>query len=146
MNWWVWVLAGLGLLVAEVAVPGGVILVFFGVAALVLGILVALGLGGPLWMQLLLFSVLSLVSLFTLRGPVMRKLRARPGAAETDPVDSPVGETVVLLDDVAPQAEGRGEFRGTSWTVRNIGTRALGRGDKCVVEQAQGLKLFVRAG
>jgi len=145
MNWWIWILAGLGLLVAEVAVPGGIILVFVGVAAVVIGMLVALGLGGPLWVQLLMFSVLSLVSLFTLRGPVLRRLRARPGQQEVDPVDSPVGESVTLLDDLAPQAEGRGEFRGTSWSVRNVGERPLRRGEAATVERVQGLKLLVRA-
>lgn len=145
MDWWIWVLAGLALLVVEVAIPGGVILVFFGVAALVLGILVALGLGGPLWLQLLIFSVLSLVSLFTLRGPVMRRLRIRPGAPEADPVDTAVGESVVLLEDLAPLAEGRAEFRGTSWAVKNTGDRTLHRGQTCTVDSVQGLQLYVRA-
>src|SRR3990172_6584356 len=37
MPWWIWVLAGPGLLIAEVASPGGVFAVFFGVAAILVG-------------------------------------------------------------------------------------------------------------
>jgi membrane protein implicated in regulation of membrane protease activity len=65
MDWWIWVLVGFACLVAEVVIPGGVVLLFFGAAALVLGAIVAAGLGGPLWFQLLEFSYLSVVSLLT---------------------------------------------------------------------------------
>src|SRR3972149_5155851 len=45
MPWWIWVLAGLGLLIAEVASPGGFFAVFFGVAAILVGVVKALA--GP---------------------------------------------------------------------------------------------------
>ncbi len=116
---------------------------FFGVAALILGALVAAGLDGPLWFQLLLFSALSILSLATLRGPILRKLKASP--QEPDPVDSPVGELVVLLEDLPPLSEGRAEFRGTFWTVRNVDDGVLTKGQRCAVTKVQGLKLFIRA-
>ena len=71
------ILVGLGLLAVEVAMPGGIILLFFGVSAMIVGVLVALGLGGPPWFQVLLFSLLSVVSLLTLRGPILRRVKRR---------------------------------------------------------------------
>jgi membrane protein implicated in regulation of membrane protease activity len=63
MAWWVWVLVGLGLLGVEVLTPGGFFVLFFGLGALAVGVLVGLGAGGPAWLQLLLFSLLSTVTL-----------------------------------------------------------------------------------
>lgn len=143
MTWWIWALAGLALLIMEIATPGGFILLFFGAAALVVATLSAIGAAGPLWLQLLTFSALSVVSLLAFRGPILRRMKAGPGSP--DPVDTMRGETVLLLDDVAPQAEGRAEFRGTSWTVRNLDQRLLTRGETVRVENVQGLKLLVRS-
>ncbi|MFQ5876663.1 MAG: NfeD family protein [Acidobacteriota bacterium] len=143
MTWWVWILIGLTLLVAEVAAPGGIIMLFFGVSALVVGTLVAAGLGGPIWVQWLLFSVLSVVSLITLRGPILKRVRARTGGV--DAVDSLVGQTVVLLDELAPGAEGKVELRGTAWIATNVGVQTAAKGQRCIVDRVEGLKLFVRS-
>ena len=141
MPWWLWILVGLGLLIAEVAVPGGIILLFFGVAAVILGVLVVAGWGGPIWFQLTLFSMLSIVSLLTLRGPILRRMKAT--STVSDSVDSLIGEPIILLEDLAPGAEGKAEMRGTSWIAKNVSTQALLKGQRCVVEAVKGLKLHV---
>ncbi len=142
MDWWIWVLAGLVLMAVEVAIPGGVILLFFGVAALLVGVLVALGVGGPVWWQALLFSALSVLSLVTLRGPILRRLKA--SSDEPDTVDTLLGQQVVLQDELAPGAEGKAELRGTSWIACNLSDERLERGRRCVIERVEGLKLFIR--
>ena len=143
MTWWMWILAGLVLLGVEVAAPGGIILLFFGAAALVVGILMAVGLVGPIWLQWLLFSIMSVVSLVTLRGPILRRVRARTRRGEE--IDSLVGHEITTLDDLSPGAEGKVELRGTSWSAKNVGEDAIARGKKCRVERVKGLMLFVRA-
>jgi membrane protein implicated in regulation of membrane protease activity len=143
MTWWLWILAGLVLMVAEVVAPGGIIMLFFGVAALIVGALVAAGLGGPVWFQWLLFSILSIVSLVTLRGPILRRMRGK--VTRSAQVDSLVGKPVVLITDLAPGAEGKVELRGTSWTAKNIDDRTLSKGQQCKVDRVDGLKLFVRS-
>ena len=47
MLWWVWILLGFLLLLAEVLTPGGLYLLFFGVAAILVGLLAGLNLIGP---------------------------------------------------------------------------------------------------
>ncbi len=143
MTWWMWLVLGFALLATEVVVPGGIILLFFGVAALIVGAMAGGGLGGPAWFQWLLFSVISIVSLLTLRGPILRRMTARDDPAEK--IDSLVGKSVVVLEDLAPGAEGKVELRGTSWTGENIGDTPLAKGQKCVVERVDGLKLFVHS-
>jgi membrane protein implicated in regulation of membrane protease activity len=143
MTWWIWVLAGLALFGLEALVPGGIIMVFFGVAALLVGVLVAVGMGGPLWFQWLLFSVVSVVSLLTLRGPILRRMNASAEGTET--IDSLLGQQALAMEDLAPGAVGKAELRGTSWTAENVGDRTLTRGQHGIVERVEGLKLFVRA-
>ena len=142
MVWWIWVLVGLALVAVEVVTPGGIIMLFFGAAALFVGALVVLGLGGPVWFQWALFSVLSVASLLTLRGPILRKMKA--GSDHPDQIDSLLGNTVVVAQDLAPGAQGKAELRGTSWTVQNVGDKSLTRGQTCDVEKVEALKLFVR--
>ena len=142
MTWWIWMLLGLALLALEILVPGGIIFLFFGASAMIVGALVAIGLGGPLWLQALVFSAMSVVSLLTMRGPILRRMNAR--GFEADKIDSIVGQPVVLTEGIAPQGKGKGELRGTSWTVVNLGESALSSGDTRTVERVDGLTLFVR--
>lgn len=142
MTWWMWILIGLGAIGAELLIPGGVVLAFFGAVALLVGVLSALGLGGPLWFQWLLFSSLSLVSLLTLRKPILRWMALGPKPSD---LDSLVGQEVHLTEGLAAGAEGKVELRGTSWTARNVGTEDLAIGTTGVlVESTDGLKLKVR--
>jgi membrane protein implicated in regulation of membrane protease activity len=138
MVWWMWVLAGIGLLAFEVATPGGFFALFFGVGALLVAPLAALGFADSL--QWLAFSALSLAGLATLRGPMLRRLSRRPEAQV-----ELVGEHAVLLTDVPAGGEGRAELRGTTWTARVASGIPLAKGQRCVVERVDGLTLWLRA-
>ena len=63
MPWWLWTLFGLTLLLLEVQAFNSFYLLFFGVGALLVGLLDAVGLVEADWLQWLLFSVLSIVTL-----------------------------------------------------------------------------------
>ena len=143
MEWWIWILLGLVLLALEVAVPGGIIMLFFGVAALIVGALVGVGFGGPPWFQYLFFSIFAIVSLLTLRGPILKRIAATSGNA--DKIDTLLGQSVITLGSIAPGEEGKVELRGTTWTARNTGDSLLNKGQKCEVKKVDVLKLFVRS-
>src|SRR5262249_50222631 len=131
---------GLALLLIEMATPGGLFFLFFGVAALLVGCLAGLGVK-PDWLQFLVFSVLSVGSLLTFRGPLLRRMRARQPPPAVDDVR---GETAVLIDELPPHGVGKAELRGTLWNAQNAGDRALPKGQRCAVERVEGLKLWVR--
>ena len=66
--WWLWVVAGFGLGVLEVIVPGFIFL-GFAIGAVVTGLLVLVGiLGGNLAVLILIFALASLVAWFALRA------------------------------------------------------------------------------
>jgi hypothetical protein len=141
MEWWLWLLLGLVLLAFEIVTPGGLVAIFFAAAAMVVGVLAGVGLGGPIWLQWLLFSAGSILSLALFRGPLLARMKP----AETGEVDALAGEVAVLLDDLGPNAIGKAELRGSAWSVRNTEGRQLGRGERVRVEQVDGLTLLVRA-
>jgi len=140
MAWWVWLLAGLALLGFELLTPGGFFILFFGLGALVVGALAGLGLTEPVWLQWLLFSLLSVGSLLLFR----RRLLAWLQSPEARAAVGLVGDVAVLLDDVPPGAVGKAELRGTAWSVRHNGPETLARGRRCRVERVDGLTLHVR--
>jgi membrane protein implicated in regulation of membrane protease activity len=140
--WWHWFALGLILIALEMAAAGGFYIIFFGIAAVIVGTLVLAGVGGSVWVQLLLFSILSVVSLLFFRSPMMRWLNLDRGGVD---VDSLVGETAVAKEAIEPGAIGRVELRGTAWTARNRGRQPLTTGDRCVVVGVDRLTLFVEA-
>lgn len=66
-EWWVWIVIGVTLAVAEVMLPGFVLL-GFAIGAAFVGLLLLIGLlGGNLYVLILVFALLSLVAWIALR-------------------------------------------------------------------------------
>jgi inner membrane protein len=138
MAWWLWLLLGLVLAALELVSTGGFYLIFFGVSAMFIGLMGAVGLAGPLWLQWLVFTILSVILLLAFRRPILRMMNV-----DTGPVDSLVGQVATVLDGMAPGAIGRAELRGSTWAARNLHSAELARGQRCRVERVDGLMLFL---
>ena len=143
MIWWYWMLAGLVLLGAEMVTPGGFYILFFGLAALAVGTVAGVGLVQAEWLQWLLFSGLAILSLLVCRGPLLAWIKTRDKELPT--VDSMVGESALLLEDLMPSGTGKVELHGTTWTAHNAGPAILKKGQRCKVERIEGLTLWITA-
>ena len=143
MPWWSWILLGLALPALELLVPSGFYLMFFGLAALCVGALVALGFTQAIWLQWVLFSALSVVSLLFFRGPLLARFKYKERAQYL--VDSLVGETATTLEDLPPGGTGKAELHGTAWTARNSGDVSLTKGQRSRVVRVDGLTLWITA-
>jgi inner membrane protein len=139
MIWWHWLVLGLLLVAAEMA-TGGFYVIFFGAAALILGVLVLFEFGGPAWVQWLLFSALSVASLLAFRNRFRALMRVGTPAADVDPL---VGELAIPLDEIPPGEVGRAELRGTVWTARNAAPVAVARGQRCTVTAVDRLTILI---
>ena len=138
--WWLWLVVGLGLVGAELFLtPGGLYLLFFGVSAVVVGLLGLVGVVTDAGLQLLLFALLAAGALLLLRRWLVSRLRS--GDAIFGEL---VGETAVALGPVAANALGSAELRGAIWRVRNVGKFDVAPGQRCRVERVEGLELWVR--
>ena len=141
MDWWIWILLGLALLLAELVTPGGFYILFFGLGGIAVGLLSAFETAGPIWFQIVLFSIISVFSLWFFREKLLELTRG----PSMDRVDTYIGETAVALDDISVNGIGKAEMRGTPWNTRNVSGRPLARGERCKVERVEGLTIFVRA-
>jgi inner membrane protein len=141
MAWWTWILLGFALMLLELATPGGFYFIFFGMSALVVGILSALDLTAVEWFEWLLFSIFAIVATAIFRPVLLR--RFGPSAAGPA-VDSLVGETATAMEKIQPSGLGKVELRGSAWSAFNTGQQDLSRGQRCLVERVDGLTLYVR--
>ena len=140
MTWWSWVALGLVLGAIELATPGGFFIVFFGVAALVVGLVQLAGVDLPAWGQWLAFPILAIVALRLFRRPLLARLQP----AEASEVDSMVSEVALPVTAIEPGQHGRAELRGTVWTARNVGDTAVAAGQRTRVVAVNGLQLDIR--
>lgn len=146
MIWWHWALLGLGCLGVEILTLGGLgnlYFLFFGIAALIVSLLVALGLAEPAWMQWLLFASLGLLSLFALQKPLQRRIR--PTVDVPSSTDSLIGEVAIPLEDIPIHAAGKAELHGSTWTACNLGPLPVKQGERCRVVRTDGLTLGIQA-
>ncbi len=141
MQWWHWLVLGLILVALEMAASGGFYVIFFGIAALAIAALHALDIAGPAWVQLALFSTISIVSLLFFRGPLLRWMRLDAPGKD---VDTLVGDIAVPLEDIPAGAVGRAELRGTVWSARNRDSTTLARGQRCKFVEVDRLMIFLK--
>lgn len=141
MIWWYWLLLGLLLLGAEMMTPGGFYILFFGLAALVVGAIAALDLVQGNSAQWLLFSGIAVVSLLVFRGPLLARINS--GEKNNPDVSSMVGEIAIPVETLAAGAIGKVELRGTTWSARNAGSTPLNKGQRSKVTGMDGLTLQI---
>lgn len=111
-----------------------------------IGALAAMGaalLGAELWLQILLFMVVSVLLLLSLR-PLLKKY-ITPKKARTN-IDSVIGSQGVVteqIDNIA--ASGRVKLGGMEWSARSATGEVMEPGTVIMVEKIEGVKVFVTA-
>lgn len=142
MTWWGWMILGAVLLGAELfAVDAQFYLVFLGVSAAVVGLASLFGIVMPEWGQWLTFAIVALIFFVTFRKALYQKIRAG-GQGFADTIS---GGSVTVTAEVLPGADGRAKYRGSEWTIRNVGESAISAGARAKVVQVDGLTLHVEA-
>ena len=119
----------------------------FGIVAFAFGALGALivdTFGGPLWMQILVFGIFSLLFLLLLRPIVLKKLNTSQTSRFN--ADAVVGETAIVVETVANNKPGVVKIQGKEWTavVYDQGV-VLVPGSLVKVLSIEGVKLVVTA-
>ena len=142
MTWWSWMVLGAVLLCAELfAIDAQFYLVFLGVAAALVGLASLVGIPMPEWGQWLAFAIVSLFFFFTFRKTLYLKLKG--GGEEYKATLH--GQSVKIQDDLEPGKDGRTEYRGSKWTVVNVGSEPIAAGTRAKVVEVDGLTLHVSA-
>ena len=136
-----WLLLGMALLISELFIPG-VVAVFFGIGALVVGLLTFFGVIDALASQLLCFALISVVSLFALRRHCTRWLRGMVAGRSEQDLDSAglVNQRVTVLTDFVGGI-GDVQLNGAKWDAES--SDALQAGDTAWVVGFSGIVLKV---
>ncbi len=142
MLWWHWLVIGLILVALEMAASGGFYVIFFGIAALAIAGLHVLDMAGPVWVQLGLFSLISVGSLLFFRSRLLKWMQIDGPGRD---VDSMVGDSAIPLDDIPAGSVGRAEMRGAVWSARNKDSATLARGQRCTVVEVDRLMILLKA-
>lgn len=112
--WLVWFLAGITVMLAELAVPGFVI-IFFGLGCWGASV-VAFFSPNAYSAQVAVFVIVSVASLMTLRRVAMRVFVGRSEDRETEDMGNvPLGARITIDQDLEAGQIGRVSFRGTMW-------------------------------
>jgi membrane protein implicated in regulation of membrane protease activity len=143
MPWWGWLVAGAVLLAVEMSViDAQFYLVFLGVAAALVGLLGLAGLDWPQWAQWLTFAALAVLAMVGFRRRVYELVRGRTGIVEQALT---LGDRVVIPARLEPGQTCRVQYRGSSWTARNVDELPIDAGREAVIARVDGLTLHVRA-
>ena len=138
-----WLIIGVILFVLELVLPGFV-LFFFASGALLTALVAWLVPGTSVALQLGLFIVASLGTLLSLRGVIQKRFFASAVTAEGEDVDRQLavsGDRGVVCSMIAPPAEGRIKYSGTSW--RATADERIEEGEIVAVVRQQDLVIHV---
>ena len=140
MPWWGWIALATLLLGAEMAlIDAEFYLVFIGVSALLVGIADLLGLAVPAWGEFLIFAALAGGSMLFFRKQVYTLVRGNTKDIET----IPLGETISIDTDIAAGGKGRVDYRGTTWSVVNVGENIIKAGTTASIHRVDGTVLKI---
>lgn len=140
MNWAaiIWLVLLVLFLLTEAATVTMVSL-WFAVSALA-ALIVSL-LGGPVWLQTLLFLVVSAVLLALLRPLVRKYVTPKVTATNVDSVVGSTGLVTASIDNVT--AAGQVKLGAMEWTARSTSGAPIPEGTLVKVDRIEGVKVFV---
>jgi membrane protein implicated in regulation of membrane protease activity len=141
MNWAAIIWAGLIVvfLIVEAACPIHLVSLWFAAGALVAAI--AAWLSAPIWLQLVLFVLVSGALLACLWPLVRKYLNPKVTATNIDSVIGSIGLVTAAIDNIA--AEGQVKLNGMVWTARSTNGSVIPAGTKVRVDRIEGVKVYV---
>lgn len=138
MNVLYWMGLFIVLLVIEIATVS-LISIWFCLGAL--AAVVSVLLGADLYIQLLVFAVVSCIALILTR-PIAKKYFKAPHRATN--VNALIGQEVMVLSDIDNDA-GKGEIKinDVIWPARTTDGKKVLAGEKVIIDSVKGVKLYV---
>ena len=97
--------------------------------------------GGSIWLQALVFLVVSAAALTALRPLTRKYLTPKLTATNIDSLIGAVGIVTAGIDNIA--AAGQVKLNGMEWTARSTSGDTIPAGTKIRVDRIEGVKVFV---
>lgn len=141
MNWAaiIWLVLMVVFLIAEAACTVHLISIWFAVGALAATIVSLLG--GQIWLQVVLFLVVSCALLILLWPFVRKYINPKLTATNVDSVIGSTGLVTIAIDNIA--ANGQVKLGAMVWTARSTSGAPIPEGTMVRVDRIEGVKVFV---
>ena len=137
----IWSIIWLALMILFVILEAATVqLICIWFAAGSLAAMLVSSLGGPIWLQLLVFFTLSIV-LFAMLWPLAKK-HFKPKLVATN-ADALVGKVCKVTEAIDPLEGGRVKVGDVTWSARSEGNEAIPAGEQVKILKIQGAKVFV---
>ncbi|MCX7881926.1 MAG: NfeD family protein [Brevinematales bacterium] len=138
MNWYVWVILGVLLLILEIF-TAGFFVALIGVSALIMAV-VSIFLP-VLWAQLLIFTIVS-VGIVWLFLPVIRR-SLEHNAIPTNQ-EAMIGKTVIVTEEINNSlGKGYVKYYGDFFPARSLDGKVIPVGREVVIRRIEGIRVFV---
>lgn len=136
---WIWI----GLIVIFVIVEAAtvqLVTVWFAVGGI--AGLIAYAFGLEIWMQILIFAVVSAVALAITRPFVKRFTKGRKQPTNADRY---IGQEATVTEPISNElSTGAVRIGGLEWTARTVDNSEVDKGERVTVEAIEGAKLLVK--
>ena len=142
MNWaaFLWLALMVGFVIMEAVCPFHLVSIWFAIGSL--AAMIAAALNAQLWLQIVLFAVIS-VGLLIATWPLVKKVLT-PKIEKTN-VDSVIGSRGYVTEAVDNlSAAGQVKLGGMYWTARSEDGHPISAGTLVEVTRIEGVKAFVR--
>lgn len=126
-------------LIVEAACPIHLVSIWFAAGALVA--MIASFLGGPVWLQVVLFLVVACAMVAMLWPFIKKFLRPKLEKTNVDAIIGSKGYVTVSIDNVA--ATGQVKLGAMEWTARSSSGSVIKEGTLVKVDRIEGVKAFV---
>lgn len=118
----------------------GLTTIWFAIGAVAAAITAALG--GPIWLQIIVFFIVSIITLVLTRRIAIDKLRV---GREKNNVEQAIGKKAVIIEDIAPFATGKAKLDSLEWSaVGCVPESEFKKGEEVEVVRIEGVKLIVK--
>jgi membrane protein implicated in regulation of membrane protease activity len=111
-----WFLLGLAFFLLELIIPGFVVF-FFGIGAWIAA-LACLVANPSLDLQIIIFSISSILTLILLRRMLTRRFFKEEAGSPPTLEDEFIGREAVSIENILKGGKGKVEFKGTPWSAR----------------------------
>jgi len=135
----VWFLLGLVLFLLELVIPGFFIF-FFGLGAWVTALICLIG-EPSTDLQIIIFAVVSVLSLVALRKMIQKKFFYHDENLSDKVEDEFTGKDATAIEDFSAENTGKVEFKGTSWKAES--STQIKAGQTVIIKSKEDFKLKV---
>ncbi len=142
MNELFWLILGITLIILELFIPG-LIVIFFGISAILMAILIYLGFITNIFYQFLLWSILSIILVLTLRKLT---IKFYPSSEKYQfSKDSLERKKGIVVEEINPHVgSGRVKISGSYWKAISDDGTIIPVGKEIIVVRQDGLLLYVK--